>query len=170
MTSVEGLIVTPVARAVRMWVVRECRFCFLAGWSAGPTRWSAGPTGRTFGPAGRTFGPAGRTFGSTRGSFGATTAGWFFIGRLCRFPAGRRRALLRAAARAEVGGFVWELRATVRTEVGGFIGELRAAARTEVGGFVCELRTAVRAKSLFFGTLLGQCGVPSLSTYLTLGH
>ena len=151
------------------------RHAFLARWSSRPTRWSSGaprrpawstrwpfwPTGWAFWPTGRPFWPAGRSFG--------TTTGWFFIGQLCRFLAGRRRALLRTAVRTEVGSLVGKLRTAVRTKVDGFVGKLRAAVRTEVGRFVGELRAAVRAKPLFFGTFLGQCGVLSLRAYLSLG-
>jgi len=151
------------------------RHAFLARWSSRPTRWSSGaprrpawstrwafwPTGRAFWPTGWAFWPAGRSFG--------TTTGWFFIGQLCRFLGGRRRALLRTAVRTEVGSLVGKLRAAVRTEVDSFVGKLRAAVRTEAGSFVGKLRTAVRAKPLFFGTFLGQCGVLSLRAYLSSG-
>ena len=167
---------------------------FLARWSSRPTRWSSGaprrpawstrwpfwptgwafwptgrpfwPTGRPFWPTGWAFWPTGRPFWPAGRSFGTTT-GWFFIGQLCRFLAGRRRALLRTAVRTEVGSLVGKLRAAVRTEVDSFVGKLRAAVRTEAGSFVGELRPAVRAKPLFFGTFLGQCGVLSRSASLS---
>ena len=156
------------------------RHAFLARWSSRPTRWSSGaprrpawstrwsfwPTRRPFWPTGRSFWPTGRPFWPAGRSFGTTT-GWFFIGQLCRFLGGRRRALLRTAVRTEVGSLVGKLRAAVRTEVDSFVGKLRAAVRTEAGSFVGELRTAVRAKPLFFGTFLGQCGVLSRSASLS---
>ena len=163
------------------------RHAFLARWSSRPTRWSSGtprrpawstrwsfwPTRRPFWPTGRPFWPGPRPsirapFGPAGRSFGTTT-GWFFIGQLCRFLGGRRRALLRTAVRTELGSLVGKLRTAVRTEGDSFVGKLRAAARTEVGSFVGELRAAVRAKPLFFGTFLGQCGVLSLLAYLSLG-
>ena len=156
------LVLPPFVLNKRDLAVSEALCLFLSRWTFGPPRGSARPPRRSAGStrwATRStrwsFGPTGRAF--------RPPIGGFFVGRLCRLLIGCSRLLLRPTVRTEVGGLLGKLRTALRTEVAPFVGEFRAAVRAEVGGFVGELHAAVRTKPLFFGTLLGQCGLPSPS-------